>query len=112
MNNWRTKIRRNPKPNVQSVGILCKMRWIGKEENQGKTASHLACATWEPVWQPRLRDLDKAAALSHPFPSCSPSGASAGTETPEPVTPEAVTAGGGTAEAGSTEDGGVGFWAV
>ena len=47
------QIRRNPKPNVQSVAILCKMGWLGKEENQGKTAPHRACATWEPDWQPR-----------------------------------------------------------
>ena len=96
------------------------MGWIGKEENQGKTVPHRACATWEPVWQPRLRDVDKVAALTQPFPSCSLSGASSetpGTETPEPVTPEAVTAEGGAADAGSTDAGstagrGVGVWAV
>ncbi len=38
------QIRRNPKPNVQSVIILCKTSQVGKEENRVKTALGGACA--------------------------------------------------------------------
>jgi hypothetical protein len=33
------EIRRNPKPNVQSIGILCKTGGVGKEEKQAKPRS-------------------------------------------------------------------------
>jgi hypothetical protein len=48
------QFRRNPKPNVQSVTILCKTSQVGKEENRVKTALGGACAAlgaefW-PAW--------------------------------------------------------------
>jgi hypothetical protein len=42
------QIRRNPQPSVQSISILFKTGWVGKEENQGKTAPGRVYANWEP----------------------------------------------------------------
>jgi hypothetical protein len=48
------EIRRNPKPSVQSIGILCKTGRVGKEEKQAKTKSRKEFASWGPGLQTRV----------------------------------------------------------